>query len=25
MDTYKDWLTLNELWAGGEPPWVLNC
>jgi glucose-1-phosphate cytidylyltransferase len=24
MDTYKDWLTLNELWAGGEAPWVLN-
>ncbi len=24
MDTYKDWLTLNELWAGGRAPWVLN-
>jgi glucose-1-phosphate cytidylyltransferase len=22
MDTYKDWLTLNELWAGGRAPWT---
>jgi glucose-1-phosphate cytidylyltransferase len=22
MDTYKDWLTLNELWAGGSAPWT---
>jgi len=22
MDTHKDWLTLNELWAGGRAPWV---
>jgi glucose-1-phosphate cytidylyltransferase len=21
MDTYKDAVVLNELWAGGEPPW----
>jgi glucose-1-phosphate cytidylyltransferase len=21
MDTYKDWLTLNELWANGRAPW----
>ncbi|HEV2055657.1 MAG TPA: sugar phosphate nucleotidyltransferase [Methylomirabilota bacterium] len=21
MDTYKDALTLNELWVSGEPPW----
>jgi glucose-1-phosphate cytidylyltransferase len=21
MDTHKDWLTLNELWAGGRAPW----
>ena len=24
MDTHKDWLTLNELWAGGSAPWVPN-
>lgn len=22
MDTYKDWLTLNDLWAGGRAPWT---
>ncbi len=22
MDTYKDWITLNELWARGRAPWV---
>ena len=22
MDTYKDWITLNELWAGGHAPWL---
>jgi glucose-1-phosphate cytidylyltransferase len=22
MDTYKDWITLNELWDGGRAPWV---
>jgi glucose-1-phosphate cytidylyltransferase len=22
MDTHKDWITLNELWAGGSAPWV---
>jgi glucose-1-phosphate cytidylyltransferase len=22
MDTHKDWLTLNELWAGGRAPWL---
>jgi glucose-1-phosphate cytidylyltransferase len=22
MDTHKDWITLNELWAGGHAPWV---
>jgi glucose-1-phosphate cytidylyltransferase len=22
MDTHKDWLTLNELWAGGRAPWI---
>ena len=22
MDTHKDWLTLNELWVGGQAPWV---
>jgi glucose-1-phosphate cytidylyltransferase len=22
MDTHKDWLTLNGLWAGGRAPWV---
>ena len=21
MDTYKDWITLNDLWAAGEAPW----
>ncbi len=21
MDTYKDWITLNELWEGGRAPW----
>jgi glucose-1-phosphate cytidylyltransferase len=21
MDTYKDAVTLNDLWAGGRPPW----
>jgi glucose-1-phosphate cytidylyltransferase len=24
MDTYKDWLTLNELWAGGRAPWMTD-
>jgi glucose-1-phosphate cytidylyltransferase len=24
MDTYKDWITLNDLWAGGRAPWVLD-
>ena len=22
MDTYKDWIALNELWAGGRAPWI---
>ena len=22
MDTYKDWITLNEMWAGGQAPWI---
>jgi glucose-1-phosphate cytidylyltransferase len=22
MDTYKDWITLNDLWVGGGAPWV---
>jgi glucose-1-phosphate cytidylyltransferase len=22
MDTHKDWITLNELWAHGRAPWV---
>ncbi|HYB28603.1 MAG TPA: sugar phosphate nucleotidyltransferase [Solirubrobacteraceae bacterium] len=22
MDTYKDWITLNDLWAGGHAPWL---
>jgi glucose-1-phosphate cytidylyltransferase len=22
MDTYKDWIALNELWAGGHAPWT---
>lgn len=22
MDTYKDWITLNELWSGGHAPWT---
>jgi glucose-1-phosphate cytidylyltransferase len=22
MDTHKDWITLNHLWAGGRAPWV---
>jgi glucose-1-phosphate cytidylyltransferase len=22
MDTYKDWITLNELWRSGHAPWV---
>jgi glucose-1-phosphate cytidylyltransferase len=22
MDTYKDWITLNELWESGRAPWV---
>lgn len=21
MDTYKDWITLNDLWSAGEAPW----
>ena len=21
MDTYKDAVVLNDLWAGGDPPW----
>jgi len=21
MDTYKDAVLLNDLWAGGNPPW----
>jgi len=24
MDTYKDWITLNHLWSGGQAPWVLH-
>jgi glucose-1-phosphate cytidylyltransferase len=24
MDTYKDWITLNEMWAGGHAPWVVG-
>jgi glucose-1-phosphate cytidylyltransferase len=24
MDTHKDWITLNELWAGGHAPWVFD-
>jgi glucose-1-phosphate cytidylyltransferase len=24
MDTHKDWITLNELWAGGQAPWVAS-
>ena len=23
MDTYKDAVVLNDLWAGGEPPWTV--
>jgi glucose-1-phosphate cytidylyltransferase len=23
MDTYKDAVALNDLWAGGRPPWKL--
>jgi hypothetical protein len=23
MDTYKDTLVLNDLWASGEAPWKL--
>jgi glucose-1-phosphate cytidylyltransferase len=23
MDTYKDAITLNDLWASGEPPWTV--
>ena len=23
MDTYKDAVTLNDLWAAGSPPWKL--
>lgn len=22
VDTHKDWITLNELWAGGHAPWL---
>jgi glucose-1-phosphate cytidylyltransferase len=22
MDTYKDAVRLNDLWAAGDPPWV---
>jgi glucose-1-phosphate cytidylyltransferase len=22
MDTYKDWITLNDLWAAGDAPWI---
>jgi glucose-1-phosphate cytidylyltransferase len=24
MDTHKDWITLNELWAAGGAPWVAD-
>jgi glucose-1-phosphate cytidylyltransferase len=24
MDTYKDWITLNELWESGGAPWVTD-
>ena len=24
MDTYKDWIKLNELWEAGQAPWVLD-
>ncbi len=24
MDTYKDWITLNELWDSGLAPWVVG-
>jgi glucose-1-phosphate cytidylyltransferase len=24
MDTHKDWITLNELWDGGQAPWVFD-
>jgi hypothetical protein len=23
MDTYKDAVELNDLWAGGAPPWTV--
>jgi hypothetical protein len=23
MDTYKDAIVLNDLWAGGSPPWAV--
>ena len=23
MDTYRDYLALNELWQSGDPPWKL--
>ena len=23
MDTYKDAVTLNDLWEGGSPPWAV--
>jgi hypothetical protein len=23
MDTYKDAVTLNDLWAGGSAPWTV--
>jgi glucose-1-phosphate cytidylyltransferase len=22
MDTYKDWITLNDLWQAGQAPWI---
>jgi glucose-1-phosphate cytidylyltransferase len=24
MDTHKDWITLNELWSGGQAPWIFD-
>ena len=23
MDTYKDWISLEEVWASGKAPWKL--
>ncbi|HTX09499.1 MAG TPA: sugar phosphate nucleotidyltransferase, partial [Solirubrobacteraceae bacterium] len=25
MDTHKDWITLNELWSGGQAPWAFRA